>query len=167
MWFSMRGFLVRTTVLLTVALFATLGASVLGPLFSPRASTIPFGGEASTDQFLGILAVPHPAAKLEETFRRWSNDKAFLFIAPANQPFWRQTYYTFAYLAYPRTVSAVVCSANPAERDEIHRESTPNIDGLIFFDVPPGALRAGAQQIGPILYIAPYHGSPIWKSFCP
>jgi len=163
----MRRYWIRSAALLAVVLFAAFGASVLAPLFSSRFSTLPFGGEASTDQFLGVLAIPHPAARLQEAFQRWGKDQSFLFIAPSKQPFWTQTYYTIAYLAYPRPVSAVVCPVNGAGREEIHKEATPNIDGLIFFDMPPGQWAANAQPIGPALSVAPYHGSPAWKSFCP
>jgi len=162
----MRRYLIRIAALLVILAFVALGGSTLARLFSPPFSTVPFGGEASTDQFLGVLAVPHPAARLQETFQRWGNDKSFLFIAPANQPFWMQTYYTIAYLAYPRPVSAVACPANGVGREEIHKEVSRNIDVLIFFDMPPSSWSANAQPIGPILSVAPYQGSPVWKSFC-
>jgi hypothetical protein len=148
-------------------LYGVVGASSLAPLVKPASATIPFGGESNTDLFLGALGLAHSAAPVEKTFQRWDKNTEFLFVAPANHPFWVQTYYTLTYLAYPRRISAVACAEKAANQNEIHRELSPNMDGLIFFDVPPGRWATGAQQIGSKLFIAPYHGSPAWKSFCP
>ncbi len=154
--------------LFVFVLYASAGISGLRHWIEPLNTTVPYGGEASTDQFLGILEVARPAEKLDQEFRQWDPKAQFLFVASAKQPFWRQTYYTLTYLAYPRQISAVVCPDQNAYEDEIHKELSPNFDGLIFFDVPPGPWRNGARQIGPRLYISHYHdGSPAWKSFCP
>ena len=164
----MRGSIfARTAALLVLLLFMAIGASPLIDFMQRFSSTMPMGGEASTNQFLGILAVHDPATKLAEEFRRWESGATLLFIAPASQPFWRQTYYTMAYLAHPRRVSAVACAGGGAGPEEIQQGKSPKIDGLIFFDIPPGPWAAESRQIGPKLYFTRNHGSPAWKSFCP
>lgn len=132
--------------------------NTLGPM--------PFEPEATTDQFLAILNVPHPAAQIREALRPYGRDKTLLFVGDAKESFTTQVFYTLVYLAYPARMGAVMCAgANSVTVENVPASS--NISGLIFFETPPGRWAAGARQIGPRLFIAPHEGVEPWRSFCP
>jgi len=155
--------------ILILVTFAVVGGSTLLDSIDaqPPRSSGRLERETSADQFLAVLGLDHPTAKLDRIFRRWGEDKVFLFIAPRKEVLSGQVYYMMVYLAYPRRVSAVMCAPNHADAEEIHKELSPDIDGLIFFGIPPGRWSVDGYQIGAQLYITPYHGSPPWTSFCP
>ena len=122
--------------------------------------------EATTDPFLAILGIPHPASAVRTALGQWSEQESLLFVAPLNDPFWKQVYFTLGYLAYPRRLSAMVCAEQP-DRDEVYDHGkSSKVGGLILFDMPPGPWAGRSRQIGSKLYLVTYQGVAPWKSFC-
>jgi len=158
----------RAAVLFTCAIFATLSlvATLLAALNShPLAGLNP---DATTDEFLRILDVPHPAARLTEALRSYPPDQPLLFVGQSRDAFNTQVYYTLAYLVYPRPISAVICGEagkGPVSIDE--RAPRLTEAGVIFFGMDPGSRAPGGSRISPNLYISPRTGAASWPSFCP
>jgi hypothetical protein len=145
-----------------LSLFATLGAAL---------NSHPFLGldpDATTDDFLRILDVPHPAARLTEALRAYPPDQPLLYVGQSRDAFNTQVYYTLAYLAYPRPLSALMC-AEPGKGRVAIAENAPRTAeaGILFFGVDPGPRAAGGTRISPNLYISPRTGAAPWPSFCP
>lgn len=158
----------RAAVLFTLAIFASL--SLVATLLSALNSH-PFAGldpDATTDDFLRILDVPHPAARLTEALRSYPLDQPLLFVGQAREAFNTQVYYTLAYLVYPRPLSAVMCG-DPGKGPVSIGEKAPRSTeaGVIFFGVDPGPRASGGSRISPNLYISPRTGAASWPSFCP
>lgn len=158
----------RAAVLFTFAIFASLSlvATLLSALNSHAFAGL--DADATTDDFLRILDVPHPAARLTEALRSYPADQPLLFVGQSREAFNTQVYYTLAYLAYPRPLSTVMCGEpgkGPVSIDEQAPRSAEA--AVIFFGVDPGSRAAGGTRISPNLYISPRAGAASWPSFCP
>ena len=162
------GVRIRAAVLLIFAIFALL--SLVATLLS-AVNSHPFAGlepNATTDDFLRVLDVPHPAARLTEALRPYPLNQPLLYVGQSRDAFNTQVYYTLAYLVYPRPLSAVMCG-EPGKGPVSIGEKAPRSTeaGMIFFGVDPGSHASGGSRISPNLYISHRTGVVAWPSFCP
>ncbi len=122
----------------------------------------------TSDSFLRVLDVPHPALLVEDSLRRYALDKRFLFVGPAGEPSTLRVYFTISHLAYPRPVAAVFCGETGKSGTRTI-ESVPRsseMAGLIFFKTDPGPWAAGGSRVTSGLYISPNNFAGTWESFC-
>jgi len=123
---------------------------------------VPFEPRASSDSFLGAPGAERPGEALHRSLSRLPEDAALVFVGPADDPAFYQTFYTVSLLALPRQVGAVGC--RPADGGaEIRVPVAPGqrVGAVVFF-------RSGLPGIADLALarIAPGNASPPWTSYC-
>jgi hypothetical protein len=165
---SIRRAIARAFRFALLATFVWVGGAALTAAVKHDPLKLPLDPEVSSDGFLTYIGGPHPTKTVNEMLRPWGEDQVLLVVAPATNPSSTKIYYELVILGYPRRMPAIMCKPHPAGGAEYHRElESRNIDGLIFFGMVPGRGVAGARQVAPKLYVAPYEGVAAWNSFCP
>lgn len=148
-----------------LAAFLLIGFVALTPAVVNNQGSIPLAPEISADAVFGRL---NSTDLTERTLQRWRKDAVLLLIAPSSNPNAIKVYYELIILAYPRRVSAMFCESHagvPPLQQQWPPRTGP-IEGLIFYDIPPGPDAAGAKEVAPKLYMTAHKGKPEWKSVC-
>jgi len=126
------------------------------------------GPYATIDSFLHVLSIPHPGQSVEESLRRFAPGQRLLFVGPAAEASTLRVYYSIAYLAYPRPVSAVFCRRTSGGATILNPtrdgDASAAIGGLIVYHLES---RQGAGQLGPVLSLTAAGGTSPWQSYCP
>ena len=163
-----HGTAVRALIAACFILWPALGSYVILGEIRTGSSWPRLTSTVSTDSALGALGIPNPAVQLEGDLRSWKEEANVLFVAPANDPVAMQVYYMVICLAYPRRVAAILCSDKPdSPNTEIYKLlPTDPLEGIVFFNIPPGRWRSAGRQVGPNLYISTHTGTAPWRSFC-
>jgi len=124
---------------------------------------VPFEPRASSDSFLGAPGAERPGEALHRSLSRLPKNAALVFLGPADDPAFYQTFYTVSLLALPRQVGAVGCRAADGG-GEIRVPVAPGqrIVAVVFF-------RSGLADVADLALarLAPGNASSPWTSFCP
>src|SRR5262249_55807090 len=137
-----------------VSLFGILGQVAAGrsfPELDPR---------ATTNGFLSALDAPNPGYLVETALTLYPPGKSLMYVAPDKDPFSMQVFFTIAYLAYPRPMSAVLCDerGKPPANIIYRTPQSDEIGGVVFYVTDPGRLTSVGGRITPKLFIAPHKG---------
>ena len=154
-------------ILSITGLLAFIGVSTttfLKPIndFGPAYSPDPL---MTANHFLLILGVDQPASRVERALNEFPPDAHFLLIAPESEPFVGQTRLTLIYLAYPRKLSAVICSG-PGKGRITEPADPAAIDGFLFFETKVNNPGQDAVSIGSKLIITRQKSTAAWQSYC-
>jgi hypothetical protein len=158
----------RLLVWSTLAVFAAISVRAMQPIVNHSYRVERFEATATTSRFLSVLGAPHPEFAIEQALRRFPADSHLLFVSPAKQAASTRIYYTIAYLAFPRPVSAVSCGDPGTPPVPVDRKPPDTgVAGVLFFEVTPPASLKGGIAVTPKLTIAPNEGAAQWHSYCP
>jgi hypothetical protein len=128
---------------------------------------IPFTPLASSDAYLGMLAVAEPARGVRRLLDSLPPGDDLVLMGPVGDPAFIQVLYTVSYLALPRQVAGMYCPPGGGlGQVVVPLDFDQRISGVLFFHAaPPGA----AERLGPALAlarIAPQQANSGWNSFC-
>jgi hypothetical protein len=129
--------------------------------FGPANSPDPM---MTANHFLAVLKVDQPALQIERAMNRVQPDARLLLIEPESEPFHTQLYLTLSYFAYPRRLSAVICSG-PGQGTILGPLEPVTIDGALFFETKVDDAGAAVASIGKMIVTRHKSESP-WLSFC-
>lgn len=150
-----------------VVVYILIGARGLYSRVRAEPSPSP-GPFATSDTYLANQVGLHrPSQAVIEAVDRVPPGVALLFVGPADDPFFIQTYYVIVYLAWPRPVSAVECDGQGRARFSMGPPVEPaGPAAAILYGLAPTD-GASVQVVAPRLSVASGLTSRGWADLCP
>jgi hypothetical protein len=160
-----------TVVLQLLVLVAFVGMGALQLPATLRAVRIyPSGPLATSDDWLGVLAIPNPSEAVLAAVADLPPDRPLLVVGSGQEDSTILSSFTFSHLLWPRPVWYIKCvdpPGRPPTQAWLPKSVEPNTVAVLYYFLDAPSTATNVRPIGPRARLVPASQGQPWTSYCP